>query len=264
MATGRVEIDGRVGTEYGISVYHGHVEPDFPYISACISSYTAVQAPERCVFAQLVNLGAFLLGANIYIRYLQMAEVLGLLNASSGVRRANRVSLILGWLSAFGLTMVANFQTVEMKAVHYTGAGLAFLLGMVYCWQQTYLSVRYSRWSLVAVCQLIHSIFLSICLIIFVISKTVFKVKEAQGHGTKLDTLRGVYLTSTVSEWLTAASIVTFVLTFYRDFSRVELKSPKVRFNDRDVVLQDYRFGALSSPGSALPEARQNGHTRHV
>ncbi|KAK3793805.1 hypothetical protein RRG08_061936 [Elysia crispata] len=240
---------------YAISVYHGHVEADFPYIS-----YTAVQAPERCVFAQLVNLGAFLLAANIYIRYLQMSEVIDLLNGQRRVKCMNRLSLILGCLSAFGLTMVANFQTVEMRAVHYTGAGLAFLLGMIYCWLQTSLSVRYCRWSLVAVAQLINSIFLSACLLIFVISKTTFKIKEAQGVGTKWDSLRGVYLTSTISEWLTAASIVTFVLTFYRDFSRIELKSPSVKINDRDIVLQDYRFGALSSSGSAVPDVRQNGH----
>ncbi|GFR58256.1 DNA damage-regulated autophagy modulator protein 2 [Elysia marginata] len=247
---------------YGISVHQGHVEPDFPYISTCLSSYTAVQAPERCVFAQLVNLGAFLLAANIYIRYLQMSEVIDLLNGQKQTKCLNRFSLALGWISAFGLTMVANFQTVEMRAVHYTGAGLAFLLGMTYCWLQTSLSVRYCRWSPIAVAQLINSIFLSACLLILlvVVSKTTFKIKEARGEGTKWDSLRGVYLTSTISEWLTAASIVTFVLTFYRDFSRVELKSPRVKINDRDIVLQDFRFGALSSSGSAVPDARQNIH----
>ena len=51
-------------------------------------------------------------------------------------------------------------------------------------------------------------------------------------------TLRSVYLVSTISEWLTAASIVTFVLTFYRDFSRIELKTPTVKIKDRTIVLK--------------------------
>lgn len=246
---------------YGISVYHGHVEPDFPYIS-----YAAIQAPERCVFAQLINIGALMLAANIYIRYLQMSKVLDLLNATRSHRAVNKVSLVLGWISAFGLTMVANFQTVEMRPGHYTGAGLAFLLGTSYCWLQTSLSVRYCRWSLVAVTQLLNSIVLSVCLVIFTISKTTYKVRESQGHGTKWDTLRSVYLVSTISEWLTAASIVTFVLTFYRDFSRIELKSPTVRLNDRAVVLKDYRSSCSSrgSDASTLPVIAQNGNANVV
>ncbi|GFO31113.1 DNA damage-regulated autophagy modulator protein 2 [Plakobranchus ocellatus] len=244
---------------YGVSVYHGHVEPDFPYIS-----YAAIQAPERCIFAQLVNIGAFLMAANVYIRYLQMSEVLDQLKGARRDIMVNKASLILGWISAFGLTMVANFQTVEMRPGHYTGAGLAFLLGMVYCWLQTSLSVRYSRWSLVAICQLIHSICLSICLIVFIISKTIYKVRESQGHGTKWDTLRVVYLISTISEWLTAASIVTFVLTFYRDFSRIEFKSPKVKIINRNRVLRDYSMRPLPSSGDAMPVISQNGHASVV
>ncbi|KAK3706446.1 hypothetical protein RRG08_048014 [Elysia crispata] len=246
---------------YGISVYHGHVEPDFPYIS-----YAAIQAPERCVFAQLINIGAFLLAANIYIRYLQMSTVLDLLNGARRDRGINKCSLVLGWISAFGLTMVANFQTVEMRPGHYTGAGLAFLLGTSYCWLQTSLAVRYCRWSLVAVTQLINSVLLSVFLVIFTVSKTTYKVRESQGHGTKWDTLRSVYLVSTISEWLTAASIVTFVLTFYRDFSRIELKSPTVKINDRTVVLKDYRFGCscMASATAATPVISQNGHASVV
>ena len=43
------------------------------------------------------------------------------------------------------------------------------------------------------------------------------------------DELRPVYLVSTISEWLTAAAVVLFVLTFYRDFSRITLQGPRVR-----------------------------------
>ncbi|XP_059139521.1 DNA damage-regulated autophagy modulator protein 2-like isoform X2 [Physella acuta] len=147
---------------YATAIIKGHVEiHDFPYIS-----HTAIDAPERCIFAQLVNMGSLMLGVNVYIRYIQMIQLLKLLGAKRKHENINKASLVLGFISAFGLTIVANFQ----------------------------------------------------------------------------DALRGVYLVSTVSEWLTAVFIVTFVLTYYRDFSRINLKSPKIEFLDENRVLQDYNL----------------------
>ncbi|PVD33699.1 hypothetical protein C0Q70_04959 [Pomacea canaliculata] len=219
---------------YGVSVSQGHVEPDFPYIS-----HTAILAPERCIFAQLVNIGAFLRdGANIYVRFLQQMEIFktSRFHHSSSSRNFNRrgrrlciASLIVGWLSAFGLSMVANFQTNEMRPAHYTGAGLAFVLGLAYCWLQTTLSLRDGRRGCVACLQVLNSTLLSCCLVTFAVSKSIFKIREGKKHGTKEDVLRPVYLVSTVSEWLTALSIVFFVLTFYPSFKRISLLGPRVQ-----------------------------------
>ncbi|XP_059139518.1 DNA damage-regulated autophagy modulator protein 2-like isoform X1 [Physella acuta] len=223
---------------YATAIIKGHVEiHDFPYIS-----HTAIDAPERCIFAQLVNMGSLMLGVNVYIRYIQMIQLLKLLGAKRKHENINKASLVLGFISAFGLTIVANFQTIVMREVHYTGAVLAFFGGLVYCWMQTSLTLNYDKWSKVAIAQTANSIFLSVCLLLFFISKVVFKILEAQNKGTKWDALRGVYLVSTVSEWLTAVFIVTFVLTYYRDFSRINLKSPKIEFLDENRVLQDYNL----------------------
>ena len=48
----------------------------------------------------------------MYIRYKQMSEVLKLINARRYDVIINTVALVLGLVSAFGLTMVANFQVV--------------------------------------------------------------------------------------------------------------------------------------------------------
>lgn len=53
--------------------------------------------------------------ANVYIRYKQMTEVLNLLSANKGDKRVNKVSLGIGFISAFGLTVVANFQVGTMR-----------------------------------------------------------------------------------------------------------------------------------------------------
>lgn len=225
---------------YAIAVAYGHVEPDFPYISDCLYSYTAVSAPERCVFSLMVNMGSFMLAANVYIKYKQTVQAFHLFKAVRRDELINQISFVIGLISAFGLSVVANFQTVDARPGHYIGVSMAFGGGLIYCWMQTSLSIRYHRWSCVAVSQLVNSIMLTSCFIIFGVSKAIYKTRESQGHGTKHDVLRPIYLTSTVFEWLLAISLVTFVLTFYRDFSRVHLRFIKVEIQDPDRVKKDY------------------------
>ncbi|KAK6972574.1 DNA damage-regulated autophagy modulator protein 1 [Biomphalaria glabrata] len=222
-------------TSYSIAVYHGHAEADFPYIS-----YTAIYAPERCIFSLIINLGAFLLAANIYIKYLEMKVAYRRINTVSRDRILNKIALITGFISAFGLSMVANFQTVDARVGHYIGAGLTFIGGIIYCWMQTALSIRYRRWSCIAVGQLVMSIVLSFSLVIFSVSKAIYKIQEAQGVGTKTDKLRVVYLISTISEWVTAVSLVSFVLTFFKDFRGLSLHLPKIEFTDYQKIAKDY------------------------
>ncbi|CAL1534737.1 unnamed protein product [Lymnaea stagnalis] len=227
---------------YVIAVCYGHVEPDFPYIS-----YTAISAPERCIFSLMVNMGSFMLAANVYIKYKQTVQAFQLFKAVHRDELINKISLIIGLISAFGLSIVANFQTVDARPGHYIGVTMAFGGGLIYCWMQTSLSIRYHRWSCVAISQLVNSIMLTSCFIIFGVSKAIFKTRESQGHGTKHDTLRPVYLTSTVFEWLLAISLVTFVLTFYRDFSRVHLRFIKVEIQDQEKVKRDYHRNCRNS-----------------
>ncbi|KAJ8299174.1 hypothetical protein KUTeg_023234 [Tegillarca granosa] len=189
---------------YGIAVGYGHTEPDFPYIS-----HTAIEAPERCVFGQLVNVGALM---QIF-RQKKFDNV-------RGWQKANIVGIILGVISAFGISMVANFQTVVLRGPHYVGAGLAFGLGLIYCWLQTRITWRLREENIgnrkIAILQLINSIAL-----------------------TGFDSLRGVYLTSTISEWLLAISVLTYTLTYTWDFKSMILESPKVTL-DFDQLQQKH------------------------
>ncbi|CAG5120866.1 unnamed protein product [Candidula unifasciata] len=215
-------------TSYAIAVSKGHVEPDFPYIS-----HTAVEVPERGIFSQMVNLGALMFAANMYIKYLQVkAVILTTTSDRPRDRRLNIASLVVGFTSAVGMTVVANFQTRVMREAHYTGAFLAFTGGMIYCWLQTSLSLIHRPWSKITVFQITNSILLTIFLFMFGISKIVFKNMEAAGHGTKHDTLRDVYLVSTSTEWLTAIFTITYVLTYYRDFSFIRFNFPSVHIRN--------------------------------
>ncbi|KAK3706459.1 hypothetical protein RRG08_048027 [Elysia crispata] len=228
---------------YCISASRGHVELVFPYIS-----YTAVHAPSSGIFGQLVNMGALLMAFVIYIRYLQMAKDLSLIEATWTYKTVNKVSLGVGWVSAFGFSMVANFETVKMRPLHYTGAGLAFFLGVAYVWLQTSLSLRYRRWTWVAIAQLTSSIVTTVGMIVLMSSKTIYKLYEYHYLETRDDVLQEVYLTSTISQWLTAFSMVLYIVTFYRDFARIELNQPTVTVRDRLVVMKDYNIEALQEP----------------
>jgi hypothetical protein len=50
------------------------------------------------------------------------------------------------------------------------------------------------------------------------------------------DALRGVYLTSTVTEWLLAFSILTFTLTYAPDFKNMRVDDPNIYFEPKFEV----------------------------
>ncbi|ESO97673.1 hypothetical protein LOTGIDRAFT_228276 [Lottia gigantea] len=253
-------IIGSLFITYGVSVSQGHVEPDFPYIS-----YTAIKVPERCIFAQLINIGSTLLAFNVYIRYLTMRAMLTATRRLTSDRKWNIATLIMGFLSALGLSMVANFQTVDIKPAHYVGAGLAFILGTCYCWVQSWLSWKLRRPlnnTLVANLQIVNSVFLTCFLIIFIISKAVYKLSEIHGLGTKHDTLRVPYLVSTATEWLTAGSIVTFVLTFIPDFRKSILRGPVVELPQE--IMSKINSSTSISTASTSPSLSSNILARHT
>lgn len=219
-------------TSYAIAVSYNHTEANFPYIS-----HTAIEAPERCVFGQMVNIGAVMFGMNMILRYLFCKKYLLIKCTPPNDRwyKINLAGLVMGILSAFGLSMVANFQTEVQRGPHYFGAGLAFGLGTVYCWFQTALTyqVRYKfnkKKIVLLLVQFINSLLMSILLVLFGTTKAIYKVQKYQGKGTKWDELRGVYLTSTITEWLLALSLLTFTLTYAPDFKNMRVDDPNIYF----------------------------------
>ncbi|XP_077115657.1 modulator of macroautophagy TMEM150B [Ranitomeya variabilis] len=117
---------------YAMAVSNGSVnlEEGFPYISAC-GSYP----PQSCIFGQVLNVGAMLVVWICVIRFQQIRDY----GCHSHV---NSVGLALGFLCALGTSMVGNFQQSSQLETHLIGAFLAFVIGIVYFWLQTYLTYR--------------------------------------------------------------------------------------------------------------------------
>ncbi|XP_057593983.1 DNA damage-regulated autophagy modulator protein 2 isoform X2 [Hippopotamus amphibius kiboko] len=111
-----------------------HVDPVLPYISD-----TGTVAPEKCLFGVMLNIAAVLCFATIYVRYKQ---VHALNPEESRIIKLNKAGLVLGLLSCFGLSIVANFQKTTFFAVHVCGALLTFGLGSLYMFVQTILSYQ--------------------------------------------------------------------------------------------------------------------------
>ncbi|XP_045882295.1 DNA damage-regulated autophagy modulator protein 2 isoform X3 [Meles meles] len=111
-----------------------HVDPALPYISD-----TGTVAPEKCLFGAMLNIAAVLCIATIYVRYKQ---VHALNPEESRIIKLNKAGLVLGLLSCFGLSVVANFQKTAFFIVHVCGAVLTFGMGSLYMFVQTILSYQ--------------------------------------------------------------------------------------------------------------------------
>ncbi|XP_014676392.1 PREDICTED: DNA damage-regulated autophagy modulator protein 2-like [Priapulus caudatus] len=104
---------------YVIAIARGDVEPAFPYISD-----TGTEPPESCIFGQLLNISAVLIGLSVYVRYRQTIEYHR--EGPRALLRLNKISLVLGVVAALGVSLVANFQLVFLK----NKANIAGMLSM--------------------------------------------------------------------------------------------------------------------------------------
>ncbi|XP_075773723.1 LOW QUALITY PROTEIN: modulator of macroautophagy TMEM150B-A [Pelodiscus sinensis] len=127
-------ISGTVGfwVVYAMAVANGSVNVTvvFPYISTCGSD-----PPQSCIFAQILNMGAFLVVCISYLRFQQVRD-------GGGSCALNTAGLALGLLCALGASIVGNFQQSNQLETHLFGAFLAFVLGVVYFWVQAALTHR--------------------------------------------------------------------------------------------------------------------------
>lgn len=223
-------------TTYGIAVALNHTFPNFPYIS-----YTGVEVPERGIFTFSIAVTAIMLAANAEMRFLFVKEIFHEKKMNKKWKNTNVAGLVLGLISSLGLLLVGCFQVDVMKPPHYFGAFLCFVIAIVYLWLQTVITWKLRHvaqkeqdgkvWrairKFVWIWQILNSAASTILLILFSVSKATYKMQRKLNMGTKWDTLRGVFLLSTTTEWLLAFSIMFFVLTFIPGFKR--LKDIKVK-----------------------------------
>ncbi|XP_078286784.1 modulator of macroautophagy TMEM150B [Rhinoraja longicauda] len=137
-----------------------NITVEFPYISVC-----GAEPPQSCIFAQVMNIGAFLVIWVCIIRYQQVVDY--------GYQSSlNILSLVAGCLCGVGGSLVGNFQTVNQIYVHLLGAFLSFFIGNVYFWLQVVLTYRVKPrhgggW--VGPVRIICTLLCTVCLVLLVV-----------------------------------------------------------------------------------------------
>ncbi|KAM6310968.1 DNA damage-regulated autophagy modulator protein 2 [Podargus strigoides] len=203
-----------------------HVDPLVPYISD-----TGTIPPERCLFGIMLNISAFLGMATMYVRYKQ---VYALNPEKSKIIKLNKIGLMLGLMSCFGLCIIANFQKCILYYIHVVGACLTFGVGAIYMLVQTVLSylmqpevhskeVFWIRLTMLLwCCSSIVSMFVSSV----VLYSGLYGMNLVQKlHWDPRDKGYTAHIISTVSEWSLAFSFLSFFLTYIRDFQKISLRA---------------------------------------
>ncbi|XP_067331964.1 modulator of macroautophagy TMEM150B isoform X1 [Channa argus] len=125
---------GTVGiwTVFAVAVTNGSVNltEGIPFISNC-GTYN----PQSCLFSQICNICSVLSLWIVVIRYQQVQDY-----GDHG--KANIASIVLGFISSIGISVIGNFQQSVLMGIHLFGAFLAFFIGLAYFWVQLFLTYR--------------------------------------------------------------------------------------------------------------------------
>ncbi|XP_046373349.2 DNA damage-regulated autophagy modulator protein 1-like [Haliotis rufescens] len=235
---------GTFVVSYVIAVVRGDVTAAFPYISD-----TGAKIPESSVFGQFLNLAAFISFCTMYIRY-KMIDAIST-GEDRWLVRMNRFTMVMGIISSLGCSMVANFQEgTEVEAVHISGAFLVFVGGVIYTFLQAGISYHmYPDYNGLRICRIRLTICLTslTCLIITLAAAGValYKWNAVPHTKTKLKWDEGdpgftAHIVSTIGEWLTAFTFLSFFFTYVRDFQKFRLTittHPLVRHLDEEPYL---------------------------
>jgi hypothetical protein len=245
---------------YAIAVSLNHVTAIWPYISD-----SGTLPPESCIFGQLLNVAALFLACTVYLRHRQIVEFYWHHHQQPGKWRSISCALLfLGYTSAFGVSMVANFQESNVIYVHYTGALMAFGCGLIYAWAQTvfsYLMNPKLAKPVVSHCRLVLCIISTIffcCMIIFgpILGKqpNSFTTGTHGGlyHWTGKEDNFAEHVFGTFSEWVLAICFQLYILSFAIELRHAYCHAPKLR------LVAYYCEGSPSESAVSLQSGKSN------
>ncbi|CAH8451578.1 unnamed protein product [Schistosoma guineensis] len=216
-------------TTYLISIHRGHVNAELPFISS-----TGAYPPESCIFGEGLNLAAFISLICSFFWYLIALERTKFM----GIHQPKCVlnfMLLLSLVASIGLTLVGNFQQVNVELIHDIGAGMAFFGTTIYIILCALVSKRYlgTHWCIWAF-RLLLGIMAGITSSFFSICHTVSRINF---NGTQEESLTyrhpgqggfSFYLCSTSFEWAAGFIIIVFFITWAYEFRSYALQLPQI------------------------------------
>ncbi|CAH8454997.1 DNA damage-regulated autophagy modulator protein 1, variant 5 [Schistosoma haematobium] len=215
--------------KYLISIHRGHVNAELPFISS-----TGAYPPESCIFGEGLNLAAFISLICSFFWYLIALERTKFM----GIHQPKCVlnfMLLLSLVASIGLTLVGNFQQVNVELIHDIGAGMSFFGTTIYIILCALVSKRYlgTHWCIWAF-RLLLGIMAGITSSFFSICHTVSRINF---NGTQEESLTyrhpgqggfSFYLCSTSFEWAAGFIIIMFFITWAYEFRSYALQLPQI------------------------------------
>jgi len=214
-------------TSYIWSVLRGDVDALFPYISD-----TGARRPESCLFGQMLNITACISFATLYVRYAQVSGYIDDIRIENSylVDKLNKAGLFLAFIICLGMSLVANFQETSVLQVHVIGAFMTFGGGTIYEIIQCIITNKMHpeiNGRGVFIARLVIACFSAIFFISVSVTsgllKTFISDEIVHVHWKPTDPGYQVHLVSTFSEWLLAASFLSFFFTYIKEFQLIDL-----------------------------------------
>ncbi|KAF5400246.1 DNA damage-regulated autophagy modulator protein 2 [Paragonimus heterotremus] len=209
---------------YTLAVSHDHISVAFPYISD-----TGTWVPESCVFGQLLNLIATLSGFCAYVWHKQALARLPF-GSRIRLRRCTHLALVSGLISAFGTSLVANFQETAVWSIHLTGAALLYGCGLVYMALVTRISYHYGS-SKLCILRILLCLLSTLSAILIPSTGTVARFMY---DGTNIrkwkptDQGYAYHAVSSFSEWFLAFCFLSFFCTMVTELKDYTVRAVKV------------------------------------
>lgn len=216
---------------YVMAVLRKDVNPIFPYISD-----TGTFSPESCIFGQMINTGAILMGLFVYVRYRQVREICDRNHLDDSIRQKNQFSTWFGFIATFGVTVVGNFQETNLLVVHMLGAFLAFGLGTIWQCLQTWVSFKLPSIVMNARINNLRLVLSVVSSVSFLVSFVFGGLALLRFKGediTKWNKEDGGYdfhLTSTVTEWIVVFCMMSFIVSFAQELRTIQFEEPSIKF----------------------------------
>uniref|UniRef100_A0A8C9VCN3 Transmembrane protein 150B n=1 Tax=Scleropages formosus TaxID=113540 RepID=A0A8C9VCN3_SCLFO len=166
-----------------------------PSLSTC-GSYN----PQSCLFAQIINLCAVLVVWIVVLRFQQIRDY-------GHKSKVNVASVVLGFISALGISFVGNFQVCNFHS-HLFGAFLAFYVGVIYFWLQLWLTYKVEPSQDRCWVGPLRAIFCTVCTVLIVVMSIL--------HNNHLRSA------AAICEWLAVMSFFMLFGLFAAEFRHID------------------------------------------
>ncbi|CAD6185511.1 unnamed protein product [Caenorhabditis auriculariae] len=226
---------------YAIALSKDHIDAWIPYISDC----GALQ-PESSIFGQLLNIAAMFLTFTFYLAHRNIVCFYKSINVNiGGWKTFSLLLMLLGWFSALGGSMVANFPESYHLTAHTVGAFMFFIGLILYFWGQLVLAyslrpkmvpIHLTNFRLLLTFSVsVVLIFHSVCLFVQPFVKrengklpdhpewpgNIERPKSTSPYYTN-------HVVSALSEWILCLLLMLNILTYTFDFAMTTLHAPQL------------------------------------